>query len=108
MQDPNPEEEFLGIVTVNVTYLSQRVRKWLGELPYDIIMIQEHHRHSKQGMGKIPGYSIIFSPAHLTQVRKRRQGRGKVHHTKGGVAILYRPRLTRYLQPGVDMVGQLV
>ena len=104
-EEPNPEEEFLSIVTVNITYLSQKGRKGLGELPYNIIMIQEHHRHGKQGMGKIPGFSIVFFPAHITQVRKRKKGRGKVYHTKGGVAVLYRPRLTRFLQPGVDMVG---
>ena len=86
-------------------FLSQRVRKWLGELPYDIVMIQEHHRHCRQGIGRIHGYSIVFAPAKITQARKRRQGRGMVYHTKRGVAVLYRPRLTRFLQPGTDMVG---
>ena len=103
--DVDPQEEHLTILTVNVTYLSPRVRKWLGSLPYDIIMIQEHHKHSLQSMGKIQGYSMIFSPAHVTHVKKRRKGKGNVYHTKGGAAILYRPRLTRFLQPGVDTVG---
>ena len=101
----NPQDEYLSILTVNVTYLSPRVRKWLGSLPYDIIMVQEHHKHTLKSMGKITGYSMIFSPAHVTHVKKRRKGKGNVYHTKGGVAILYRPCLTRFLQPGLEMVG---
>ena len=100
-----PEEDHLTILTVNVTYMSARVRKWLGSLPYDIVMIQEHHKHCRKGMGTHQGYSMIFSPAHVTHVEKRRKGKGNIYHTKGGVAILYRPCLTRFLQPGVDMVG---
>ena len=68
-------------------------------------MVQEHHKHSKQSMGRINGYSMVFSPAQVTHVKKRRKGKGNAYHTKGGVAILYKPRLTRFLQPGVDMVG---
>ena len=101
---PAPQDEHLSILTVNITYLSARVRKWLESLPYDIIMVQEHHKHTLRSMGKIHGYSIIFSPAQVTHVKKRRKGKGNIYHTKGGVAILYRPCLTCFLQPGLDMV----
>ena len=68
-------------------------------------MVQEHHKHTLRSMGNIKGYSVIFSPAQVTHVKKRRKGKGNIYHTKGGVAILYRPCLTRFLQPGLDMVG---
>ena len=100
-----PEEDHLTILTVNITYMSARVRKWLGTLPYDIVMIQEHHKHCRKGMGYISGYSMIFSPAQVTHIKKRKRGKGNIYHTKGGVAILYRPSLTRFLQPGIDMAG---
>ena len=99
------QDEHLSILTVNITYMSVRVRKWLSTLPYDIIMIQEHHKHTRKSLGRIDGYSIIFSPAHVTHVKKRRKGKGNIYHTKGGVAILYRPNLTRFLQPGLEMTG---
>ena len=76
--EDNPREEYLTILTVNITYLSPRVRKWLGDLPYDVIMVQEHHKHSKQSMGKIKGYSMVFSPAQVTHVQKRRKGKGNI------------------------------
>ena len=68
-------------------------------------MVQEHHTHNEQGMGKILGYSMVFSPTQITHIRKRKKGRGQVYHTRGGVAILYKPGLTRFLQSGIDMVG---
>ena len=70
------EEEYISIVTVNITFLSKHVRKWLEDLPYDIVMIQEHHKHTKQGFGTIRGYSAIFAPAQVTGSRKRK-GQGK-------------------------------
>ena len=68
-------------------------------------MVQQHLKHNKKGMGKKLGYSVVFSPAHITHTRKRKKGRDTEYYTKGGVAILYKPRLTRLIQPGIDMVG---
>ena len=65
--EENPAEEFLSIMTVNITYLSHRVRKWLDKLDVDVVLVQEHHKHTKQGMRKTHGYSMIFSPAHVAQ-----------------------------------------
>ena len=57
------------------------------------------------GMWGHPRIQHHLSPAQVTGSRKRKKGRGKLYHTRGGVAILYRPRLSRMLQPGVECVG---
>ena len=72
-----PQDEYISILTVNITYLSYRVCKWLGKLPYDILMVQEHRKHNKQGMGNIQGYSMFFSPAQITHTRKRKRSAGE-------------------------------
>eukprot|EP00973_Karenia_brevis_P088234 12235037-Karenia_brevis.AAC.1 len=39
----------IKICTVNITNTSKRVMAWLAKLPYEVIMVQEHHKvHKKQ------------------------------------------------------------
>ena len=59
-------------------------------------------------MGKVNGYSMICSLVHVTHTRRRKRGRGMVYHPRGGVAILCKDRLTKFLSQGIETLGHNV
>ena len=75
---------YISIITANLTSLSDAARQWLSEQTADIILIQEHHLYNERAFGKIPGYTLVFSPAQKTIYSAREW------ETIGGVAILHK------------------
>ena len=81
------KEQFLHIITMNITALHDVTRAWLVEQTADIILVQEHRMVTLGQFGKIPGCDIMFSPARRTICSDRGW------ETLGGVAILYRTKM---------------
>ena len=81
------KQRYIDIISVNITTCHDTARDWLCEQTADIILIQEHHMLYKGQFGKIPGYTLIFSPARRTMYSARGW------ETSGGVAILHKTNM---------------
>ena len=73
----------LKIATINVTSWSSKIRRMIAHMysEFDIILIQEHHKFSKNDMKTGPYVFAAFAPAQKTVPTQ--DGRG--WHTSGGV-----------------------
>ena len=94
------KQAYISIITANLTSLSDAARQWLSEQTADIILIQEHHVYSERAFGKIPGYTLVFSPAQKTI----HSARG--WEATGGVAILHKTDLFHLIKhKGIKQKG---
>ena len=59
---------FVSVISVIIISFSEEARKWFANQEVEIILIQEHRMLSQKAFGRIPGYSLVFSPARRTML----------------------------------------